>query len=195
MVGSQRQCFTYPLWKQEAEQFSQRFYSPSNQRLEVFFIGTTGTLLIAFVAELNILFKAKWWLDGLTDAPSWLSGALRGQVDWHQKGSLAWAGYEITWYHLSCILFNRCQHSNVFYQKELIINQMIGFTWTGEKKGLDWIMSYDSKSLREIYVTKHITVTKTKWNEFENKHCKRHSILQSWVLLSNCIGGLFTVQF
>ena len=165
VVGSQRQCFTSPLWKREAERSSQRFCSPSNQKLAVFSTGISGAPLIVFAVNLNTLFKPKWWLNGLADAPPWLPGALREQVDWQQVDSLAWAGYEITWYHLSCILFNRCQHSNVFYQKELIINQMIGFTWTGEKKGILCnvrIISYDSKSLREIYVTKYKTVTKTK---------------------------------
>ena len=132
VVGSQRQCFTSPLWRREAELSSQRFHSPSNQKLAVFSTGISGAFLIAEFVRIDLtdqmfcLFsllqskeqfwkrylnqfivnhqifiwrhcvtdcvKAKWWLDGLADAPSWLSGALRGQVDWQQVDSLAWAG-------------------------------------------------------------------------------------------------------
>ena len=54
VVGSQRQCFTSPLWKREAERSSQRFCSPSNQKLAVFSTGTSGTFLIAEFVKIDL---------------------------------------------------------------------------------------------------------------------------------------------
>ena len=54
VTGSQRQCFTSPLWRRGAERSFPRYHSPSNQKLAVFSTGISGAFLIAELVRIDM---------------------------------------------------------------------------------------------------------------------------------------------
>ena len=65
---SRQQCFIFPAWRREEEQSFQNFCSRSNQRRAVFFIGTSGSLVLTHSTPGSCGYNSLRRTDGSMDS-------------------------------------------------------------------------------------------------------------------------------